>query len=378
MTFASYIIGTAELPVGDLPTTLNLWGYQILHPWLLLLIVPVFLGLIVQLFKKPPTLRVSSIDHFTDGSATHNKKLYLNRLQIPNFLEFIALLLLIVSAARPQKGIEKVYSTQDGIDILLTLDLSASMKYYDAPEEDSPNAVARKIEKKELGDRLAVAKAEIVKFIDKRPADRIGLVIFGVEAFSVAPPSLDHDYLKSEVERLSIENLKEFSQGTNISSGLAKAVSKIKKSPSKRKIMILFSDGAQTAESEYTPTQIAGTAADFKITIHTIGIGGRNSYAVVDHPFGGRRLQALNGQDNSFDAETLKEIAEKTEGRYFQAKDQESFDEVMTMIDQLEKVPVKKPRYVNYKEVFLPFLLTALGLLALSFITTNSVFQRVP
>ena len=361
--------GTSTLPA-------NVFGYQILHPWYLLLLVPVFLGLVVQLFKKPPTLRVSSLGHFTETKKS--RKLYLNRLQIPTILEFVALILLVIAASRPQKGVEKVYSTQDGIDILLTLDLSGSMKFFDAPEDDSPNTVARKIESGELGNRLEVAKQEIEKFIEKRPADRIGLVIFGVEAFSVAPPSLDHNYLKEEVKRLDIEKLQEFSQGTNISAGLAKSISKIKDSPSKRKVMILFSDGAQTAESEYTPTQIAGSAADFDITIHTIGIGGRNSYAIGRDFFGGRSLQALNGRDNSFDAETLTTIAEKTEGRYFQAKDQASFDEVMTMIDQLEKVPVKQPRYVNYKEVFQPFLWSALGLLCLSFLTSNSIFQRVP
>lgn len=362
----------------ELPTTLSIWGYQILHPWLLLLIVPVFLGLLVQLFKKPPTLRVSNVAHFSDAKSKTNRKLYLNRLQIPTILEFVALVLLVIAASRPQKGVEKVYSTQDGIDILLTLDMSGSMKFFDAPEEDSPNTVARKIENGELGNRLAVAKEELLKFIEKRPADRIGLVVFGVEAFSVAPPSLDHNYLKEEVKRLDIEKLKEYSEGTNIAAGLAKAVSKIKDSPSKRKVMILFSDGAQTTESEYTPTQIAGSAADFDITIHTIGIGGRNSYAITPGIWGGRRLEALNGRDNSFDAEMLKNIADKTEGQYFQAKDQESFDEVMTMIDQLEKVPVKQPRYTNYKEVFEPFLWSALGLLCLSFLTSNSIFQRVP
>ena len=341
--------------------------FEFAYPSLLflLLLIPL-LWLYLAVLKKEPSLTVSSVRVF----GVKSKKKF-RRLPFTDYLLLLAGVLLIIALARPRKGDERVVVRSNGIDIIIAIDMSGSMQAIDVPRDiTSSTALFEAIKKREVVNRLEVAKREITRFIESRPNDRIGLLGFADLAYSFSAPTLDHKWL---IERLDQLEPGMIGDATGIASPVASAVSRLKESKAPRRVLVLFTDGANTAENRITPEQAAMLAKDFNVIIHTVGIGSTNAY-VLDETFGSRFVPV----GDSFDEKLLRSLAEKTGGNYFHAADAEGMKKVMNEINQLEKTTVEQPKYVEYKEFAPSLCAVALLLIAFSLLTSSTVRLRIP
>ncbi len=339
------------------------------YPWLLLLLIPL-VGLLYHVMKRRnPTLIISSTKPFSQSGHSRRSLLLSN---FPVIIYFIATAILILAAARPQHGIDEFKQRAEGIDIMLILDVSPSMQAFDIPEKyTSGKEVAEAINSGKLKSRVDIAKEEIKKFIETRPNDRIGLVAFAALPYAACPPTLDHSWLFAHLDRLDAGCL---GDQTGIASPISSAVSRLKNCESKRKVAVLFTDGRNNVNAQITPIQAAKLAKTFDITVYTVGIGSKNSF-IIQEGFFGKQLVPLQDE---FDEKLLKEIAETTGGRYFTAADKEGFRKTMEEIDKLEKTSVEQPRFVDYKELAPPLIITALCLFLAGFILSSTWFLKVP
>jgi len=267
-----------------------------------------------------------------------------------------ALLLLILALARPQQGeTVREFSTQ-GIDIMLVLDISSSMRAVDF----QPN-------------RLEAAKTVARKFIEGRQSDRIGLVIFAAESFLQCPLTIDYDVLKQLLNQVDI--IEEKYDGTAIGMAIANGVNRLRESQARSKIMILLSDGRNNA-GELDPETAADMAKAYGVKIYTIGAGklGQAPYPV----------QLSNGQiqyrliDVKIDEDVLRGIAESTGGRYFRATDETHLASIYEEISKMEKTEVKVKEYINYHDLYPIFLVPGFLLLVFSVILELTIWRRFP
>ena len=332
------------------------------YPWflLLLLLLPLIGGYCVYR-QKQPSITVSTVEPFTHVRAAR-------RPGVPLTLLLLALGVTIVALARPRIGSEKFLIRSQGIDIVLAIDLSGSMAAYDIPAEiRSGRQLVNAIENGSLKNRLEVAKDEIRKFIEARPNDRIGLVGFAEAAYNLAPPTLDHVWLFSHLKSLEPGVLGDL---TGIASPLGTGVNRLKDSDAPRRVLVLFTDGANTARNRLTPEQAAELAKKFNVVIHTVGIGSDNAVAVIDG--------MLRRQEGSFDEKLLENLAEITGGQYFRAADAEGMKQVMEEINQLEKTVAEQPKYTEYREYAPRLALVALALMAFAYLTQCTWRLRLP
>ncbi len=267
-----------------------------------------------------------------------------------------AVILLVLAFARPQAGTENREVTTEGVDIMLALDISGSMK----AEDFKPH------------NRLYVAKEEIKDFIDKRTNDRIGLVVFARSSFTQCPLTLDYGVLLNFVDQVHFGMVED---GTAIGMALANSINRLRDSKAKSKIIILLTDGVNNA-GEIDPLTASSIAKTMNVKVYTIGVGkpGRAMYP-VDDPIFGKRYRYL---PNEIDEEMLQEIAQKTGGQYFRARSEEELEQIYTEIDQLEKTEIKVSEYVQYKELFPNFVFAGLILLVLEIILGQTIFRKIP
>ena len=330
-----------------------------------LLLIPI-LWLYLAKFKKEPSIKVSSATPFKTAKRSRFRK-----ISISDWLMLAAGTILVFALARPRKGDERVIVRANGIDIIIAIDMSGSMQAMDVPNSiKTSSALFEAIKKREVKHRLDVAKEEIARFIKERPNDRIGLLGFADLAYSFSAPTLDHKWLIERLEQLQPGMI---GDATGIASPIASAVSRLKDSKAPRRVLVLFTDGAHTAENRITPEQAAMLAYDFNVIIHTVGIGSRNAY-VLDETFGSRFIPV----GDSFDEKLMRTLAEKTGGSYFHAADAEGMKKVMDEINQLEKTTVEQPRYVEYKEYAPDLSAIALGLIFLATIISCFIRVRIP
>ncbi len=291
--------------------------------------------------------------------TTSDFKTWLRRNLI--YLKFIALFFMILAIARPQKGIEIREWEAKGIDIMLALDVSGSMR----AEDFRPN-------------RLAVAKKVLSDFVKGRKTDRIGLVVFAGESFTQSPLTLDYNIILEYIKQIKFDMIED---GTAIGMAIATCVERLKNSPSKSKIIILLTDGENNA-GLIDPITASQMAAAFNIKIYTVGVGSLKGAPIpIPHPIFGKTY-ARNYDGSLFitklDEETLKKIAQITGGKYFRATDENSLKEIYKKIDSMEKVKIKVKEYVNYKEQFPVFLTISLVILVLYFLLDNFIMVRIP
>lgn len=322
------------------------------YPWILLLLIPVLALAIWRLRRPLPALSVSSVSLFNP-----NQRRLPLRFRVPFLLETLALIAFIFALARPQSLVEVVPTEREGIDIMLSLDFSNSMDIYDPGPEVGDDEAIEAIEAGELVDRLAVARTQIRRFVERRSGDRIGLVIFGIEGWTVSPPTLDHDYLLALLNQLENSILSPGERGTNIAAGIATAVDSLPESEEKRRCIILITDGAhQVQDPNFTPVSAAELAAERGIPVHTIGIGGED-------PFAYQNTMLKNAGGTEFETETIEMIAETTGGRFFRVRDESGFENVMDTIDRLETTTRIHPSVVYKSDLFpVPLLLGAISL----------------
>jgi len=338
-------------------------------PWFLLLYIP-FAGLVLYaLKKKKPTIKISSLRPFKESNPAGSLHLSTG---LPFLFYVIATGILIFALARPQKGIERLKQKAEGIDIMLAIDLSGSMEALDVPVKfETHKDVYAALKKGTLKPRIEVAKQEIRKFIAKRPNDRIGLIAFAPLPYVACPPTLDHAWLEQHLHNLKAGII---GDSTGIAGPIASAVTRLKDSDSKRKVLVLFTDGSNNVDARVTPRQAAKLAKTFDVIIYTVGIGSRNAY-IIQNNFFGKSLRAFGSQ---FDEKLLKDIAATSDGKYFTAADSKGLGEVMKEIDKLEKTTKEQPRYVDYSEYGPHMLSLALGMILLAFALQHTLMLKVP
>ncbi|MEX0719145.1 MAG: VWA domain-containing protein [Balneolaceae bacterium] len=316
------------------------------------LVLPVLIGLYLyrHFAKKRSSLSFSSLDLLQDMPG--NWKAHLHWVQA--FLFWGGIALLILALARPQERLTTIERNAEGIDIVMVLDLSTSMR----AEDLKPN-------------RFEAAREVAKDFVDKRLSDRIGLVTFAMKSFTVVPPTLDYRLLKNLLDDLQMGVIED---GTAIGMGIATAINRLKDSQAESKVIILLTDGQNNA-GEIDPVTAADLAATYEIKIYTIGAGTRGTapYPVQD-PIFGRRYQ--NVQVN-IDEDMLTSVAELTGGKYFRATDTDQLEDIYEEIDDLEKSEVEELIYTDYEDLYGNYLGAALGLFLLSFIINRTFITGI-
>ncbi len=276
-------------------------------------------------------------------------------------LRWLALVLLIIGLARPQIGQGTAPLRASGIDIVIALDLSGSMR-----AEDFQMAGERV-------NRVRVAKDVIERFLDKRVSDRIGLVVFASSAFIASPPTLDHAFVRRNLDRLDVLN----EPGTAIGSAISAAVNRLRELKSKSRIVILMTDGQNNA-GKVTPLTAADAAKALGVKVYTIGVGthGTAPTPVVIDPFSGR-VQYQNVPVD-IDEPTLKEISARTSAKYYRADTTETLRSIYQEIDQLEKTEAVTKRFAYWEEL-VPYLAGAgLLLLLIEIVLGQTIWRKLP
>jgi Ca-activated chloride channel family protein len=221
--------------------------------------------------------------------------------------------------------------------------------------------------------RIAMAKQVLKKFVEKRPNDRVGLVVFATQAFIAAPLTLDHDFLLSNIERLDLGAI-DGSQ-TAIGSGLSTAVNRLRDLKSKSKIVILMTDGQNNA-GKLAPLTVAEAAQSLKIKVYTIGVGMQGQAPMpFRDPFGIKRYQMM---PVDIDEDTLQKIANLTGGKYYRADNAKKFESIYSEIDKLEKTEVEVKKFAHHDELFAWLISPGLALLLVELFLRHTIFRRLP
>lgn len=263
-----------------------------------------------------------------------------------------ALVLIILSLARPQLLNETIERTTEGIDIVVVFDISSSM----LAEDLRPN-------------RLIAAKNLTAEFLDNRVHDRIGLVVFARDSFTLVPPTSDYRLVRQQLLAIDIGMVRD---GTAIGMGVATAVNRLRNSTAASRVIVLLTDGENNA-GEIDPLTSADLAASFGIRMYTIGVSTEGSapYPISDPIFGTRYHQI----PVDIDEPMLTEMAERTGGRYFRARDNQALERIYQEIDQLERTPVDEIIYIDRAERYRIFLIPGLALLFISMIAQRFLFR---
>lgn len=323
-------------------------------PWffLLLIAVPGYLFFLKRYAgDKFVSFKISSVEGF--GNQVSPKIKWMRILPI---LRLTAFILLVIALARPQTGFSNRKISAEGIDIILALDVSPSMYAIDF----KPN-------------RMESAKLAAIEFIDSRPNDRIGLVVFAGEAFTQCPATLDHNMLKAQVETADNWYLKD---GTAIGDGLFMAVNRLSDTVGlATKVIILLTDGVRIG-GNFSPIDAANAAQQLNIRTYTIGVGTESSTPIPVVDKNGRRIFELDPRI-SFDEPMLQEVAKITGGQYFKANSKEKLSSIYKEIDTIEKQKFEVNITQRYDEHYFYFALIGLILLVTEIILSNTIFRSL-
>jgi Ca-activated chloride channel family protein len=331
--------------------------FRFLHPWLFaaLLVIPLII-LFFRWIEQSGRPRIVFSDLSAFKEVPPSARVQLRHLGVA--LRCLAIAAIITALARPQYGNQMQEIMSKGIDIMIVLDTSTSMKQSDM----EPN-------------RLAAAKAVSKKFVEGREEslqnDRIGLVVFSAIAFTQCPLTVDYTILKKIVSRVQFTK-REF-DGTAIGTALATAVGRIKDSKAKSKVVILVTDGENNRGLD--PMTAASVAKAMGVKVYTIGVVPEGlMQKVQDKIFGVHLIPSRPAVDET----QMQEIAKSTGGRYFKAKDEEALAKIFEEIDKLEKTEVKVKEFYRYTEAYAPWAGAALLLILLEMMLGKTVFRRLP
>ena len=323
--------------------------------FLLLLLIPYIVWYIMKRTNSEATLQISDARVYA-----HTPKSYKNYLlHVPFVLRIIALILIILVLARPQTTDSWQNSEIEGIDIMLAMDVSTSM----LAEDLKPN-------------RLEAAKQVASEFIAGRPNDNIGLTIFAAEAFTQCPMTTDHAVLLNLFHGIKTDMAQRgmIQDGTAVGMGIANAVSRLKDSKAKSKVIILLTDGTNNA-GDISPLTAAEIAKSFGIRVYTIGVG-TNGLAPYPMPVAGG-VQYLN-VPVEIDTKTLAAIAGKTDGEFYRATDNKKLEDVYKDIDKLEKTKLNVKQYSKRYEAYALFAWLAAVALLLEILLRMTILKKIP
>ena len=300
-------------------------------------------------------MRFSSLDNLK--RVKKSTSIFLRHVLL--VLRCLAIALFVVALARPQSSTKASEVLTEGIDIVLCLDTSGSMQALDFKWEN------------ERQNRLQVVKKVVSDFIKGRKNDRIGMVVFGEEAFTQCPLTLDYGVLLSFLDQVEIGMA---GDSTAIGSALGTCIKRLKELKSKSKVVILLTDGRNNA-GRVSPETAAEIAKTFNIKTYTIGVGTEGEVPfLVDTIFGKKYVY----QRVDLDEVTLKEIADVTGGQYFKATNTKALEEIYNQIDKLERTKVEVKEYMEYEELFGWFLLPGLACILLEIVLAHTRFRKIP
>lgn len=318
----------------------------------LMLIIPLMIGWYVWRGRRSnAAFKMPGFENIDDrvGSA----RIWLRHLLF--VLRIAAIALLIIVLARPQSSNRWETVTSEGVDIIMCIDVSGSMRAMDF----RPN-------------RLEAAKDVGIGFVNGRLDDRFGLVVFSGESFTQCPLTTDRAVVTNFLKEIDFGMIED---GTAIGMGLATSVSRLKESKAKSKVVILLTDGVNNM-GDIGPVTAAEIAMQFGIRVYTIGVGSRGEAPYPVQDFYGRTV--TRNMPVEIDEEVLKEVAQKTGGAYFRATDNNTLREIYRQIDQMEKTRLDVKQFSRKKEEYFPFLLAAMVLFILELFLRYTWFRTIP
>jgi len=327
-------------------------NYTFINPEFFYLLILPLVVLVWYAFKHKTTS--SAIVFSAADSISKNPTLKQRLRHLPYGLKILSSILLIIALARPQSSTNWEESTTEGIDIVLTMDISGSMLAQDLKP-----------------DRLEASKNVAMDFISKRRNDRVGLVIFAGESFTQCPLTTDHNVLINLFKDVKSGMVDD---GTAIGMGLATAVNRLKDSEAISKVIILLTDGVNNS-GMIPPLTAAEIAEKFGIRVYTIGVG---TEGFAPYPFQTPFGIQYQDVEVKIDEKTLQDIATLTDGKYFRATNNNSLKEIYKDIDALEKSKIEVTEFHKRSEEFLSFALWALSLLLLGFILQITYLKQIP
>jgi Ca-activated chloride channel family protein len=296
-----------------------------------------------------PSLRLTSLGGLSPAMAGGRARFR----PVLFVLRIICLVALIVAMARPQSSNTTENIESEGIDMVLSMDVSGSM----LAEDFHPN-------------RIEAAKNVALKFVDQRPGDRIGLVIFSGESFTMCPITIDHNVLKEQISQIQNGMV---TDGTSIGMGLATAVDRLRNAKGKSRVIILMTDGVNNM-GLIDPLTALEIAKAYKVRVYTIGIGTMGQAVMpVKTPYGVQKQMV----PVEIDEKLLRQIATQTGGKYFRATGNKTLETIYDDIDKLEKTRVDITSYKHYAELFFPFAMIAVIALALEMLLRYTVFKSI-
>jgi Ca-activated chloride channel family protein len=280
-------------------------------------------------------------------------------VHLPLILRCLVIILVVFALARPQSGRKETEILSEGVDIIITIDTSRSMEALDFELEGTQV------------NRLEAVKEVVSDFIEKRPTDRIGMVIFGEKAFTQCPLTRDHEVLNSLLKKVLIGMA---GDATSIGDAIGVSVKRLKDLKSQSKIVILLTDGRHNA-GLLNPEKAAELAKAYNIKVYTIGVGTEGKVPFLVDTLWGKRY-IYNAVD--LDEKTLKNIAHITDAHYFRATDRKKLEDIYDEIDALEKTEVKVKEYMEYEELYHFFLLPAMLLFVFEILLRNTRLRILP
>ena len=332
----------------------SLWAF-----WLLLPLVLVLIWNFWQKRKKTPTLQFGSVALLKTVAPTIRTRL----MNLPAILKAAGLVLAIVALARPQTMNTKIRKNVEGIDIVICLDVSDSMLIEDM---------------KPL-NRLEAAKETIKKFIEGRGSDRIGLVVFAGESFTLVPPTLDYQLILQRVGEITSASSAKIKDGTALGVSMANAAGRLKDSQAKSRVMIFMTDGENNSGTIDPETGLE-IAKGYGIKVYSIGLGkdGPTRIPVYTRDIFGQKVKTYQPFESTVNEELLERMASETSGKYYRATTDDALRKIFDDIDNLEKSKIDVNKFTNYTEEFPPYLVLAIILYISGILLGRSWLRRAP
>ncbi|WP_295901117.1 vWA domain-containing protein [uncultured Bdellovibrio sp.] len=332
----------------------SLWAF-----WFLLPLVLILAWTLWNRKKKTPTLQFGSVALLKTVTPSLRTRL----MNLPTFLKALGIVLAIMALARPQTMNTKIKKNVEGIDIVICLDVSDSMLIEDM---------------KPL-NRLESAKDTIKKFIEGRSSDRIGLVVFAGESFTLVPPTLDYQLIIQRVGEITSASSAKIKDGTALGVSMANAAGRLKDSQAKSRVMIFMTDGENNSGTIDPETGLE-IAKGYGIKVYSIGIGkdGPTRIPVYSRDIFGQKVKTYQPFESTVNEELLERMAKDTGGKYYRATNEGALQRIFNDIDNLEKTKIDVNKFTNYTEQFPPYLVMGIILYLAGLLLGRSWLRRVP
>lgn len=331
-------------------------------PWMLLFLIPwALLGVYLWLFRRSrnPSFRVSSVGLFSPSASTLRAQL----IQLPDLLRFAALFFLILALARPQQADTLIKKNVEGVDIMIALDISDSML----------------VEDMEPLNRLESAKKTIQEFAKARNTDRIGVVVFAGESFTLVPLTLDYELLLSRIEEVTTAQQARIKDGTALGVALANAAGRLRESTAKSRVIIFLTDG-ENNRGTIDPLTALDIAKGYGLKIYSIGLGrdGPTRIPVYTQDAFGNSYKTYQPFESYVNDDLLRKMADDTGGKYFRATEDRALKSVFDEIDKLETTKIDVNKFTRYTELFQRWLGFALALFVAGAVLGMTILRRLP